>query len=241
MSPISPINLLEACAVVMVGATLHGSVGFGIGALAAPFLMLIDPGLVPGPLLFAAIGLTVLLARRERSSIDFTGMSWAVAGRVPGTVLGAAALALVPSGQMSLMFGAVVLLAVGMSAFGLRVRRTNWSLLGAGAMSGFMSTTASIGGPPMAILYHDTPGARVRGTLSSFFVVGATFSLVALVAVGRFGWGELVAAVSLLPGILLGFAVSSHTARLVDRGYTRKAVLAVSALAGLSVILRELV
>ncbi|MFQ5793001.1 MAG: TSUP family transporter, partial [Acidobacteriota bacterium] len=136
---------------------------------------------------------------------------------------------------------AVVLLAVGMSAFGLRVRRTNWSLLGAGAMSGFMSTTASIGGPPMAILYHDTPGARVRGTLSSFFVVGATFSLVALVAVGRFGWGELVAAVSLLPGILLGFAVSSHTARLVDRGYTRKAVLAVSALAGLSVILRELV
>ena len=64
--------------------------------------------------------------------------------------------------------------------------------------------------------------------------------LVALFLVGRFGETELRLALVLLPGTLLGFAASRHLARVLDRGYTRPAVLIVSAVAAVSVIAREL-
>ena len=45
---------------------------------------------------------------------------------------------------------------------------------------------------------------------------------------------------ALVPGIMLGFAVSSRLKGLVDRGYTRPAVLTIAVATGLGVILRQL-
>ncbi len=58
---------------------------------------------------------------------------------------------------------------------------------------------------------------------------------------GRFGLDELYAGGFLLPGAVAGFAISRRIAPILDRGYTRVAVLSVSALAGLSVIVQVLV
>jgi hypothetical protein len=101
-----------------------------------------------------------------------------------------------------------------------------------------MGTIASIGGPPMALLYQHASGARVRGTLSSFFLVGTITSLAALVFVGRFGREELRLSLLLLPGALFGFFGSRRLATRLDRGYTRRAVLMVAAVAGFIVVAR---
>jgi len=141
---------------------------------------------------------------------------------------------------MTLAFGALVLFAVALSASGLHVRPTTWTLLSAGALSGFMGTTSNTGGPPIALLYQNAPGARLRSTLSGYFALGTTISLLALAAVARFGRDELWSALALLPGVLIGFVLSTRTLPLLDRGYTRAAVLTVSAVSGAIVILREL-
>ena len=85
----TPLELVGAATIVMVGATLQGSVGFGLGMLAAPLLLLIDPMFVPAPLLTAALALTLLVAKRERRAIDFRGIGWVLLGRLPGAFLGA--------------------------------------------------------------------------------------------------------------------------------------------------------
>ncbi len=92
----------------------------------------------------------------------------------------------------------------------------------------------------MVVVYRDATGPRIRGTLSGFFFVGLFISLATLATIGRFGLQEFLAALALVPGILVGFAISNYIAPVIDRGYTRTAVLVVSALAGLSVILRAL-
>jgi uncharacterized membrane protein YfcA len=102
-----------------------------------------------------------------------------------------------------------------------------------------MGTTAAVGGPPVALLLQNLPGARLRGTLSGVFLVGASVSLLALVLVGRFGREELTLALALLPGILLGFAISGVTAPILDRGYTRAAVLVLASVAALVAIGRQ--
>ena len=237
---VSFAQLALAWAVVAVGAALQGAVGFGLGVIGAPLLVLIAPGLVPGPLLLVAFVLTLLLTYRERRAVDLSGMQWAITGRFVGVVLAAVALVLFPRHWMSTAIAISVLVAVGISASGLRLRPGNAALFGAGAVSGLTGTIASIGGPPMAMLYLDAAGPRLRGTLSGQFVVGTLMSLLALGAIGRFARTEFVLGIVLLPGMLAGFAFSGWLVTHLDRGRTRTAVLATSALAGVMVLLRQL-
>ncbi len=237
----SPLTHLLAGLVVTVGATLQGSVGFGLGLFSVPLLVLIDPRFVPGPLLFSSIALTVLLTHRERGAVLFGDIKWAVGGRLFGIAAAAAALELVPARQIGILFGILVLAAVGLSASGWRLAVTPKSLFGAGILSGFMGTAVSIGGPPIALLYQHETGPRIRGTLSAFFLIGVSLSLVGLHLIGRFGWQEILIALSLVPGILLGFALSRRLTHLLDRGYVRRAILVFSAVSALAVLVRHLV
>ena len=237
--PLAPIKLLAACAAVTIGSALQGSVGLGLGLVAAPILALIDPMSVPGPILFCGLALTLLMSYRERQAMDVSGLKWGVVGRFLGTLVAVVVLANAPKREMTLAFGALVLFAVALSASGLHVRPTTWALLSAGALSGFMGTTSNTGGPPIALLYQKAPGARLRSTISGFFVLGTIMSLLALVAVGRFGRYEFWSALALLPGVLIGFVLSARTLPILDRGYTRAAVLTISAVSGAIVILRE--
>lgn len=234
------IELVAASAIVALGAILQGSVGFGLGMLAAPLLVLIDPAFVPAPLLAAALSLTLLIAFRERRGIDFRGIGWALVGRLPGTFLGAVVLSMVPMRATNFLVGAVVFVAVALIGSGVSLPRTPPVLFGAGTLSGLMGTTTSIGGPPIAALYHDASGEKFRGTMSSFFAVGLVITLSALAVIGRFGRPELYLAGVLLPGAVFGYTVSGYIAPILDRGYTRVAVLTVSTLAGLSVIVKAL-
>lgn len=205
-----------------------------------PILLLIEPRFVPGPLLFASIGLTLLLTHRERRGVRVSDLKWSLSGRVLGIAVAAAALAIVPAPRLAILFGALVLLAVGLSATGLHVPVRPGTLFGAGILSGFMGTTVSIGGPPMALLYQRQSGPQIRGTLSAYFVVGVTLSLIGLHLVGRFGVEEFLLALALLPGIGVGFLVSRHTARALDVRSLRTAILAVSAVSAMLVLLRAL-
>ena len=237
---ISWLDLALTGLIVVIGSTLQGSVGFGMGLLASPLLILIDPRFVPGPILLATLVLVSLLTYRERHAIDFHGIGWAMVGRVWGTAAAALVLVLVSRDRLMLLFGVLVLAGVGMSLSRLRLAPARPVLVVAGLLSGVMGTIASIGGPPMALVYQDAPGARIRSTMSGFFLAGTILSLAALRGVGRFGLDEVRLALLMLPPILLGYVLSSWTVGAVDRGHTRRAVLAVSGVSGVVVVIRQL-
>ncbi len=234
------LKLVLAAGVVAAGSVVQGAVGYGLALLSAPLLVLIEPRLVPGPLVFAGLVLTVVMAVRDRASIHVSGVGWALVGRVPGTVLGAFTLTVLAERTLGITLGALVLAAVAMTAFGPPIRPRRGVLLVGGVLSGFMGTTSSIGGPPIAMLYQHERGALIRGTLSTYFTFGATLSLVALAFVGRFGRFELLSACALLPGVFVGVLLSERALSWLDGGRTRVAVLAVSAISGALVLGREL-
>jgi len=92
----------------------------------------------------------------------------------------------------------------------------------------------------MALVYQHGPGDRLRATLGAYFVAGGVISLAALAIVGRFGLTEAWLGALLVPGIVLGFTLSTRLKGVVDRGYTRPAILTVAVATGLSVIVRQL-
>ncbi|HRB01896.1 MAG TPA: hypothetical protein PLP26_00940, partial [Ilumatobacteraceae bacterium] len=68
------IDFVLACVIVVVGACVQGSLGFGLGLIGAPVLALLDPDLVPVPLLMLALLLTIAVSFRERAMLDWRAL-----------------------------------------------------------------------------------------------------------------------------------------------------------------------
>lgn len=232
--------LAAAGAIVVLAAAVQGSLGFGFSLVAAPVLVLVEPMLVPGPVIALLLALTVAMSVRECGRIDRVGAAWVVAGRLPGSLLGLAALTMLPATALVLGFVGVILIGVLLAACGVVVARRPRVLLLTGTLAGLMETTASIGGPPVALAYRTAAPPVARGTMSIIFVVGATISLLGLAAAGRFGVAELTITALLAPGVLLGLAISGPLRRVVDDGALAPAVLVLAAVSALVVAGRAL-
>ncbi|GMQ80764.1 MAG: sulfite exporter TauE/SafE family protein [Rhodothermia bacterium] len=239
--PISISALLVAYVIVIIGAAIQGSVGFGLGSFAVPLLLLIDPIFVPGPLLFLAFFLTVMLYGRERKAVKFKEVKWAIVGRFIGTAIGAFLLAYIPQAYTGPLIAVLVLIALLFIVGGYRLPLTTPNIISIASLSGFMGTVGAIGGPPLALLYYDQEGARIRGTLSAIFIVGTVVAVASLALIDRFGLDELVVSISLIPALLIGFLVSKFSARILDAGYLQRAILVVSGSAAVFIIVRHFI
>jgi uncharacterized membrane protein YfcA len=233
-------TILFAAVVVALAALIQASVGFGYALLAAPLLALVAPELVPGPVMFSSMIVSLAAGVREFRSIDRRGVALALVGRIPGVVLGAFALAWLSADAMSVVFGAVVLFGVALSISGLRLALTNRTLLGTGFVSGVMGTMTSIGGPPIALVYQHAAGPELRSTLNMYFALGSAMSIPALALAGHFGREQLADGMLLLPPTFVGFALSGVTRSWLDAGRTRAAVLGIASASALAVVVKAL-
>ena len=238
---LSPIQYTLSFLVITTGTLLQGSVGFGLGLLSVPILLLIDPSFIPGPILLIAFFLNIFIIIRERKSIDFKGLQWIIPGRLIGTIIGASLLKIFPEDLIGLFFGSIILLAVVLSISGLQLTFNARNQVSVGTLSGFMATTIGVGGPPLALLYQNASGKKLRGTLSAIFLLGTLFAIISLISIGKFGLKEFILAISLIPAIVVGFYLSGKITRYLDRGFIRPAVLIISTASALIVIIKYII
>ena len=222
------------------GAAVQGAVGFGANLVAAPLLVLLSEGFVPGPVIVASGVLNVLLAWRSGGGDVDPTVNVAIAGQVAGSLVAGAVIAILPTDTLAIVFAVLVLLAVGMSIRGRRLLPSRPNLAGAGIASGFMGTISGIGGPPIALAYLGLSGPALRATLARYFLVGNLVAIPTLIVVGSLGIEEVPECLVLVPGAVLGFLSSAWLARHADRGTIRPIVLGLSATAAVAVLIRTL-
>jgi hypothetical protein len=230
--------IVEANAVMLIASALQASVGIGLALLAVPFLALIEPNLVPGPMLLAGSLLAFMSGFRERHAVDAKGFGLSFLGLAIGTVAGAFALGAINPAYVGKVFGALVLLAVGLSVSGLRVRPTPRALFAGGSASGVMGTMAGIHGPPMALVFQNAKPEQARAMLGAFFFVAYVGSVLALAAVGLFGMRELRLAAVLVPGVLVGVLIAPRLAQYLSPARLRAAILGISATSAVVLLFR---
>jgi uncharacterized membrane protein YfcA len=230
-----------AIAVIACGSAVQAAIGFGVALVAAPILVLVEPDLVPGPIIMANLLLSTIVVFEHRDHADRAFVGWATIGRVPGTAIGALMVAGLSTRSLSIVFGVMLLTAVGLSAAGLHIEPNRRAIVGLGVVAAVMGTTTSIGGPPMALALQRRGGPEVRGTMTWLAVVGTALAIVGLVLVGELGMRELTYAAILAPGVLLGIAVARPVRPWLDRGWTRPAILAFAAAIAVLVLVRSVV
>jgi uncharacterized membrane protein YfcA len=226
---------------VLLASCLQASIGFGMGMLAAPVVAIVDPALIPGTLIMLATFVTLIVSLRERDAIDLKGTGWALVGRVPGTVAGALLLTALPERGLAVMLAGVVLLGVVLTSAGWVPAPRRRNVVLAGAASGVLGTATSIGGPPMALVWQRSSGARLRGTMAGFFLIGSLMSLAALWFTGAVGAHTAWTFALLAPATVAGYVLSRHVNRFLDPTRLRWAAISVSAVGATVLIVRELV
>jgi uncharacterized protein len=237
---VSATGYVVVATAILLASCMQASIGFGLGMLAAPIVAVVDPRLVPGTLIMLASLLTLIVAAREHEQIDLRGTGWALAGRVPGTIAGALLLAALPEPALALLVAAVVLGGVVLTSVGWIPTPHRRNLVLAGATSGVFGTATGIGGPPMALVWQNSTGARLRGTMSGFFLVGSIISIAVLAFTGAVDASTMTSFALLIPACLGGYALSRLVNRVLDHKRQRLAAIAVSAAGAAVLIIHQL-
>jgi len=235
-----PTQNLLAILTTAIGALLQGVTGLGLNLFASPLLMMIQPRLVPGPIMAGALLLTILMVLRDRSGIDLFGIGWMAAGMLPGTILAGFLLPVLPHKTLAITLGILVLVGVAISLAGFPFPSKPWVLFLAGFVSGVGGTLASIGGPPVALVNQRMEPRKLRATLSGYFILSGIAALATLVPAGKFGSTEAGLSIWILIGVLLGFVGSSALISKISGKSTRYVVLALSAVSGLALIIQQI-
>jgi uncharacterized protein len=234
------MDIFIAIALVFVGAYVQTATGFGLAVIAAPVLFFVNPALVPAPVTVCALFLSLINAWVFREGVSLKGLQAAVIGRIPGSVAGAALLLWMDKDMLALWIGLSVLFAVAVSLSSLRWHPTNNRMMAAGFLSGFMGTSTSIGGPPMALLWQHQDLALIRANLAAFFVVSCLISLIILAPIGHFGISHMVLSLPLLPATLAGYWLARKTMNHISARMVRMGSLTLCAVSGLYAVVSAL-
>jgi hypothetical protein len=238
LSDLDPRVVAVLAATLVVGAAVQGMVGLGLGLVAAPVTMLLEPALMPELMLWLAMLLPMATLAREHQEIDWGGLGWSLGARAPGTAVGVALVAAFSTRSLGIAVGLMVLVSVALTAKAVVVPVNRGSLVAAGFASGITGTATSIGGPPLAILQHRSP-RQIRTTLAVYFLLGAAFSLTGLMLGSRLEAGTLLLALVLSPCLVVGLTLGRLLHGRLPRERVRFAVLGVCAASAVVLLVRS--
>ncbi|MFN3201551.1 MAG: TSUP family transporter [Bradymonadia bacterium] len=221
-------------------SAVQGTIGFGFAVVSVPVLSLVDPSLAPVPQLLVTMPLALSMVWRERHAIELSGVGWLLAGRIPGALVGLALLKLANARTLDVLIALVVMSAVVVMSTGRGIPRNRVTEFLTGVTSGAMALVSSIGGPPIALLYRNAPGATLRSSLAAVFSVGVLITLVTRGAAGEISRSDLVLGACLLPAMFLGLKVSNSLKGRVEGTPLRIGILVVASLAALGLLVRAL-
>src|SRR4051812_36206756 len=138
-------------------------------------------------MIIPGLPMALAMAVSERDHVDWRGSRFIVAGRLPGTALGAPVVVIVSTQVLAVGIGSVVIAAVGLSVLAAHLHPgvTPTTAVATGIATGFTGTAAAIDGPPLALLYQHDRAPVFRSTLATQFTIGTVFTATGLLLAGE--------------------------------------------------------
>jgi uncharacterized membrane protein YfcA len=205
-----------AALALLVGSAVQTAIGFGLAVIAAPIIVLFKPEWVPATLTMVALVLSIQNTWNQRSGLEVKLIAPAMISRLPGTVIGAWILLIIPVQMLQVLVSSMVFVAIFVTLFAKPFKATKANLGIAGFVSGISGTTTSIGGPPMALVMQHGSSHTTRANLSLYFTFSCLTSLLSYKVVGLLDSTLWVAGLSFIPVAYVGFFIGKKLRRWVD-------------------------
>lgn len=233
-------ELIAANLVIFGAAVLQAATGVGFAMVSVPLLALISLAWVPAPMLICNIALSFVLMNHGRHALERAEAPPLIAGLTVGTVAGAGVLTLFDERGLALTIGGIIVAAVLASLVTPPLRITRTRLLAGAFLGGTTGVIAAMHGPPLILLYQREHPEKVRATMAAIFLFGCFLALGSLWLAGLLEREDLWRGLALLPGVGVGYIAGRALGGQLSPGAVRHAMLAVSGMAGLTLLLKSL-
>ncbi|UOR14022.1 sulfite exporter TauE/SafE family protein [Halobacillus amylolyticus] len=196
--------------IIVAASILQTSTGFGFSIMATPFLLLLfEPKEAIQINLILSLVISVALIRKVHQDVDVTILKRFITGSFSGLVLGIVIFLYVNTAQLKLVVSLVILLLTFLLILSFRVKQTKERDFFVGGISGALTTSIGMPGPPL-LLYFSGTGAskeKIRATTLAFYLFIYSASLaVQIVFVGATQTVWVSSALA-LPLVIIGLVV----------------------------------
>ena len=242
---LSGLELVAALAIVFVGATVMGTVSFGLGLVVSPILLLF---VAPQSTVVMVNSLTAILLFivliHARSHFDLRLIAGTALGGLVAVPIGVLLLDSASPATLRFVIAIVILclapLAIANVQLPLAQRRLTGPVIG--FLTSLSVTTLTIGGPLVAIyvLARRWPPQVMRASLAFYFLVANILAFGLYTQAGLVDWDTMANIGMLIPSLLLGFGLATLLVRRMDARIFRYVAVTVIIVGGTVLLGREI-
>lgn len=211
--------------IILFASVLQTSTGFGFSVLATPFLLLIfAPAEAIQINLALSLVISIVLFAKIKNDVDIGMLNRLIIGSIPGLPLGIGLFLLADENKLKIGISGIILLLTIMLLLKFRTHQTKGRDLGVGTLSGTLTTSIGMPGPPI-LLYFSGTGTmkeKLRGTTLAFYLFINTISLLIQVVFAGTNKKVWISSGLALPLVLIGLyagqllfkRINQHTFRI---------------------------
>ncbi|MFE1627206.1 sulfite exporter TauE/SafE family protein [Brevibacillus reuszeri] len=197
--------------IVLFAALLQTSTGYGFSIIGTPFLFLLYPAHSAIQInIILSLCISVFMIYKIRHEVDTTLLGRLVRGSLIGLIPGILIYLYVDVALLKMVVGALICVSTILLILKLTIRQTKKKDYATGAISGLLTTSIGIPGPPL-LLYFAGVGTKketLRSTTLAYYLFIYLVSLIMQVCFAGTNkeiWlSSLIALPALFAGILLG-------------------------------------
>ena len=241
---LSGIEILICNFAVFIGATIMGTVSFGLALVVAPVLLLfLDPQsvvVIANVLIVLLLSVVLFELRRHLKLGQIKGM---IIGGIFAVPLGVFALKVADPGLLRIIIGVVILILGILILFNFKIPMVNHKIAGPtyGFLSSLSITALSIGGPLAAIYVMSQRWSPpvMRVSLAFFFVSSYLIGCILYFGAGLVDLDIVKNVGLLMPGLVLGFVLAKVILGRINEDIFRYAALAVILSGSVMLLVKE--
>jgi len=234
-------TFLLANFILIVSSILQMATGVSVGIIIVPFLAMISYTLLPVPVVFASLTLTIMMAYQGREHIDTNNMPQIGFGMLLGIFFAVYILKNIELEHLGVLFGLLILLSVFISikikTFKLG-RKVNYS---GGFMAGLIGTLALSGGQILALLFQNHPLASIKSSLAFLYTIFSLVLLLVFYVAGEFSYAQLISGFYMMPGFIIGFFIAPKFTKYFNPKYTKTVVLSMATIGAFILIGKSII
>ena len=229
--------LLTVC-VVLFAAFIRGVAGFGFALILAPILLhILNPiDVVAINLLLGTLS-NILVLSCSVKKVNFKRILPMIISSIFGVPIGTWIITVTSPSILKILIGGVTVFFAIPLALGFNKTFKQEKLFGSisGFLSGILSSSTSLGGPPIVMFMHSQNWEKdtIHPSLATYSFFLHVWSLVAFSVSGLIGTQTIINAASLAPALLTGTGLGILIFRKINARYFRWFSLAIVICAGI--------
>ena len=206
---VEPNTVFIAIAIVLAAAVVKGTTGFGFALVSTPLLLLFwEPKVLVPIFLPLSIIADVLIVAQTWRRVEWMKVLPLITAGIAGVPVGVYLLTTVPPDLLKLMVSGIAMSMAILMLMGITIAISREKLASVitGFVSGVLSTSTTMSGPPVALLMINQRWEKetFRACLAMFFLVIQITGILYLTILGNITPSTLTVSIALWPSVIVG-------------------------------------